>query len=283
MDSPQIISGIASAGPIVYVPRLVGREHLYSAASICVRFFNRADGSNLKSRYGTAFMVERGKDRYFVTNRHLLDYNYNPREASDVIYSAAIASVAIRGYTPQTFGTEPWTYSQETPRVIFHPEDSTDLAVIAVPDEPPTSSDSWKIPNVDCGMRWIPINFGLDWLASGPDLQLLTPGDQIFIAGYPSHEGVQSERPLIVSGIVASDPQYPAMFGPTRLRDAVFCHSFSWGGMSGAPVFGFSAEMEKVRIVGINGGHIESNDVSGGVISHFVRSSALIELLEHLD
>jgi len=83
----------------------------------------------------------------------------------------------------------------------------------------------------------------------------------------------------MVGGIVASDPRYPATFGDAMLHNAVLCHSFRWGGMSGAPVFAFPQGIGVTKVIGINAGHIHSQGPAGGVISHFVRSNALIDLL----
>jgi hypothetical protein len=90
-------------------------------------------------------------------------------------------------------------------------------------------------------------------------------------------------RPLLVSGIVSSDPRYPATFGNLVLPHSVFCHSFSWSGMSGAPVLGFSDSLGNLgKIFGVNAGHVADDGVGGGVISHFVRSDTARELLAQM-
>jgi hypothetical protein len=89
-------------------------------------------------------------------------------------------------------------------------------------------------------------------------------------------------RPLLVSGIVSSDPRYPATFMDIVCPHSVFCHPFSWGGMSGAPVFGYSDSIGTGKVLGVNAGHIASQGVSGGVISNFVRSDTLLELLARM-
>lgn len=109
------------------------------------------------------------------------------------------------------------------------------------------------------------------------------PGEEVFIAGYPGIT-VASERPVLDTGIISSDPRYPASFGRAELGDSVLCQSFSWEGMSGAPVLSFSEVLGRGKLIGINAGHVrDSTYNAGGVISHFVRSSALIELLERVN
>lgn len=120
-----------------------------------------------------------------------------------------------------------------------------------------------------------------DWLALGSEIDGMIPGEQVFIAGYPG-VAEASERPLLVSGIVSSDPRYPAVFGRERLGNSVLCQSFSWDGMSGAPVLGVSPSIGRTKVVGINAGHVHGSVITGGVISHFVRSDALLELFDQL-
>ncbi|MFB1299080.1 trypsin-like peptidase domain-containing protein [Mycobacterium sp. pW049] len=260
------------------VQNLVGRIHLYSAAAITAQFYNRSSGATLKPRYGTTFHFVGQTRSYFVTNRHILDYNYRTTKP---LLSSALESVSIRGFTqPEDAGrdTQPWTYSHADPSITFPDDDDIDLALISIP----LSSKEASVAPVGGGA--IPHSFAGRWLAKTHEVNSLLPGDQVFIAGYPGLEGEISERPLIVSGIVSSDPRYPATFAGSRIsRSSVLCHSFSWGGMSGAPVFGFSKEIGRTAIVGVNAGHIASNDVSGGVISHFVRSDALVALLATAD
>jgi hypothetical protein len=110
-------------------------------------------------------------------------------------------------------------------------------------------------------------------------LGLSTASSKRSIAGYPALGELSSERPLLVSGIISSDPRYPANFIRESLPASVLCHSFSWGGMSGSPVLGLSQSIGKSKILGVNCGHIASQGVSGGVISYFARSDALIEML----
>ncbi|OMC02461.1 hypothetical protein A5733_02135 [Mycobacterium sp. NS-7484] len=192
----------------------------------------------------------------------------------------------------QNSETEAWTYTHRNPEVFFHPDPDTDLALIRVPLPSETSADSNFTQPERWSARgdWYPSFFDINWLASDAELRRLLPGDQVFIAGYPGviaaegggRSATKDDRPIIVNGIVASDPRYPATFGDAVLNNAVLCHSFSWGGMSGSPVFAFSQGIGVGKIVGINAGHIRGQGPAGGVISHFVRSSALIDLLVQL-
>ena len=269
------------------VQNLVDRRHLYVTAAITAHFYDRATGKDLPPRHGTTWVLwgTNKTGRFFVTNRHVLDGQP----------SAVLDRVELAGHVQpddQGADTVAWTYTHQNPQVHFHRDPDTDLALITVPLPGENSDDpSFHEPQRwSAGGHWHPTYFDLTWLASDAELAMLLPGDQIFIAGYPGVIAVEGggrsathdDRPIIVSGIVASDPRYPATFGDAVLHNAVLCHSFSWGGMSGAPVFAFSQAIGVTKVVGINAGHIRGQGPAGGVISHFVRSSALIDLMVDL-
>ncbi len=271
---------------VALVHNLVSRHHLYCAAAITAHFYDRTSGRDLTPHHGTAFVFwAHMSGRYFVTNRHILD----------APPPATLDRIELSGHRqPDDLNaeTDAWTYTHQQPEVFFHPDPDTDLALARVPLPSATSDD----PNLKQPERWsargdwYPTFFDMDWLASDTELRMLLPGDQVFIAGYPGiietggggRSPSRDERPIIVGGTVASDPRYPATFGDARLNNAVLCHSFSWGGMSGAPVFAFSQSIGITKIIGINAGHIRGQGPAGGVISHFVRSSALVDLLVQL-
>jgi Trypsin-like peptidase domain len=264
------------------VQRFLGRRHFYSAAAVSAKFVaqTRYETEYLASKDGTAFIVRKQTAHYFVTNRHVVDYNYG-QPKGDVKPSAALDSVTIRGHSQphdHSRPTFPWSYTHAgTTGITFHPDNSTDLAAISFPtgflQSPFTIGILTGHP---------PSIYDLDWLATGSEIDRLTPGEQVFIVGYPGLVGARN-RPVLVSGIISSDPRYPAAFGNAELGNAVLCHSFSWPGMSGAPVLGISEALGKTKIIGINAGHVGGSGITGGAISHFVRSSALIELLDQLD
>ena len=99
------------------------------------------------------------------------------------------------------------------------------------------------------------------------------------MAGYPSVGGGVATRPILVSGMVASDPRFPAEVGGLVLQHSVLSHSFSWQGMSGAAVISPMETLGSSRLVGVNAGHVDLEGVTGGVLSHFVRIEKLVELL----
>lgn len=268
--------------PTIVVNNVVSRIHLYTGAAITAYVYDRATGKDLTPRHGTVFAVKGAVGLYFVTNRHVLESEKT---------QSGLDRIEISGYLQtedESSAPTPWQYKHKTPAVVFHPDPNTDLALIPLPMYTPRFGSVAEQPELLAATSpWSVMSHGLEWLASEAELRQLLPGDQVHIAGYPgvayTDGGGRSvnkdDRPIIVSGIVASDARYPATFGDTRPHNAVLCHSFSWGGMSGAPVFGFSESIGTTKILGVNAGHIKGQGTSGGVISYFVRSSALLELL----
>jgi hypothetical protein len=270
----------APAAHNLLVQRYVNKLQFYSAASVSAHFVAALGGEGLEdfeTLNGTAFVVRWKNALYFVTNRHVLDYNYRQENP---IKSVALKSVGIRGYAQPADISQtpvPWTYTHPSVSgITFHPDKATDLAVINI-----TRPEAFAPPLQSLARIWSV--YHEDWLASQSEVDGLWPGEEVFIVGYPGLAG-SSERPVLVSGIIASDPRYPAIFGNAKnLGNAVLCQSFSWRGMSGAPVLGFSESIGKTRIIGINAGHVGASGVTGGgIISHFVRSNALIDLLNQL-
>ncbi len=263
----------------LFVQHFVDRRHLYSACSVTSHFVAELAGEGLEdfdTKSGTAFIVNTQKNLYFVTNRHVLDYNH--KSPHGAVPSVALKSVEIHGYAQPNDLAQPavpWSCTLGTTGIAFHSDTSTDLAVISVqPDSfNPPLNQGQPIPNM----------YGLSWIAGSSEIDSLMPGDEVYLAGYPGLAGA-IERPVIVKGIIASDPRYSGTFANAAdLGDAVLCHSFSWNGMSGAPVLGISESIGMTKLVGINAGHVGGSFVTGGAISHFVRSSALLELLQLVD
>jgi hypothetical protein len=95
-----------------------------------------------------------------------------------------------------------------------------------------------------------------------------------------------------MGGTVASDPRETAAFGPKEFEESVLCHSFSWGGMSGSPVFASfpkesltwddveEATPRELLLVGVNCGHVKAGGSAEGAVTYFAKSTALGRLLE---
>jgi hypothetical protein len=253
------------------------RGQIYGSMAIAASFYDRSNGRALKKRRGTAFAVRGALGVYIFTNRHMVDYNYKLSDPADKNYAAHLNKVQFTGHYQllenPAADTSKYVVWYNDPRFAFPNSDLIDAAMLTALDQPAEMLQ--ERPSA----MWALNHYSLDWLASTEQLDSALPGDSVFIAGYPALGELSSERPLLVSGIISSDPRYPANFIRESLPASVLCHSFSWGGMSGSPVLGLSQSIGKSKILGVNCGHIASQGVSGGVISYFARSDALIEML----
>jgi hypothetical protein len=93
---------------------------------------------------------------------------------------------------------------------------------------------------------------------------------------------------------VASDPREAAEIGPNVFELNVLCHSFSWGGMSGSPVFALLQKRPltwnniehgsslELCLVGVNRGHLRVGGTNEGALTYFVKSSVLAKLLRDM-
>lgn len=265
----------------------IDARHLYAARRLRSTFYDRRTGKTVTAGLATGFVV--GPDNYgtnqkgyLVTNRHVVDPSFRTPKNQFL----TCESLHVSGYFQdvQSAGMLPvWQeLTLDNPSPVYA-SNNVDLAVI---DLNVASSAS---PMGQARMNW----FGIGTLA-GPhayDLGEVTVGNNVVMPGYPALDGVSAERPILVGGVIASDPRFDGTVGGNSYPESVLCHAFSWGGMSGAPVLAFVpmhtwGEMEGKRLqlalIGINSGHIASSGSSSGVLSHFVKSLALLQILVHL-
>ncbi|MGW4439165.1 S1 family peptidase [Streptomyces sp. NPDC004596] len=259
---------------------------LYSAVRLTVQFSEY--GSIRPTLYtGTGFVVRdgRGHDaaRYLVTNRHVVDPNWDERRRWE------LATVRIAGYfqDPRDPRSSPlWQEGVLTePEVHVASTWHVDLAVL-----PLNAANRLEVVSGSGHFNSLPA----EMLALEGDFLSgdITVGRQVLMPGYPGVDDQAAQRPILVGGVIASDPRFPAVLGTKDYPDEVFCHAFSWQGMSGSPVLSMVprpatwADLESgglsVRTVlaGVNAGHFDvRSDSTAGAISRFVRGDALADLL----
>ncbi|MEU0042238.1 trypsin-like peptidase domain-containing protein [Streptomyces werraensis] len=261
---------------------------LYSAVRLAVRF---SEYGELRQNVGigTGFVLSDGPGRdagrYLVTNRHVVDPNYEKDRRWQ------LAEVQIRGYFQHPRDPQSSPEWQEavlaTPVVHTLPPSAwhVDLAVL-----PLGTGNAVEVAVGSGRFNSLPVRS----LASQRDFHesRVTVGRQILMPGYPGIQERVADRPILVGGVIASDPRFPAAVGPHEMRDEVLCHAFSWEGMSGSPVLCLvprapswddmeSGELStEIVLAGVNAGHIKvRDDAAAGAISRFVRSDVLAGLL----
>lgn len=267
---------------MVLIPQM-NLTHLYASALITATFED-SYGAVGGTKTGTASMITGlgSEDYYFITNRHIADYNYEI-DPDKRVPGATLKSIRISGnFQPDDLTAAPlwWQAESSHPEFKFAEPYEVDLAILKV--EIGNSEGKLQVRAERPELGWALNRLQIDQFATTSELNSVQPGDAIRIAGYPGIGEIDLVRPLLISGIVSSDPRYPATFMNVVRPHSVFAHSFSWGGMSGAPVYGYSDAVGTPKILGVNVGHIADEGVSGGVISHFIRSDAVLDLLARM-
>ncbi|WP_432190537.1 trypsin-like peptidase domain-containing protein [Streptomyces sp. Tue6028] len=181
---------------------------------------------------GSGFLVRdgsgSGSSLYLVTNRHVVD----PRYAKGLRPGWRLTALEIRGYfqSPRALDAdaEPQPVRLESPMHVFPSKFGVDLAVV-----PLNESAGMTILEGRGRFNALPVSM----IAGHHDFSSdITIGRQVILSGYPGVEGQVAARPLMVGGLIATDPRYTAALGAEIREDEVFCHAFSWKGMSGCPV-----------------------------------------------
>lgn len=150
--------------------------------------------------------------------------------------------------------------------------------------------------------RWIDISLlaPTTVFTSSARSEAVQAGDYLTTIGFPPLAGKPTERPVLTSGVIASDPCNPPsddflahFVGRKAAGRYVLADSHSRGGMSGGmvvapqrgllPGAGLSGtpDARRMWIVGVNAGHLRP-DEHGITHAYFYRSDAIIECLTSL-
>ncbi|WP_327714081.1 serine protease [Streptomyces sp. NBC_00490] len=254
---------------------------LYSAVRLRAGFFDRSN--NKSTGTGSGFIItDNSENRYLVTNRHVLDRNF------EKFGGWSLESVTVDGQYQSAvmdiLGTVPQQITIIDPEPKFLDSDMVDLTVL------PLDAPIGRAQTLTGEGRFngLPVSA----LATATDFAFgrVTVGGRVITPGYPGIRGEVAERPILVGGVIASDPRHPAALGTDTYPSEVLTHSFSWNGMSGSPVLCYvpkaltwgdlgTGDFEEVLLVGVNAGHIKTSGETAGVLTRFVRADALAELL----
>ncbi|MEU5452594.1 serine protease [Streptomyces californicus] len=270
----------------------IDERHLYASLRLRVHLYMRASGAPCSEKpYATGFVMRRGlfnKDPgLLVTNRHVLDPDYNPKAKGKALDKIEVSGFLQRTKLGQLVGrAEPLEFEILNPDPVFADSDADiaaiDLASAQIPEGCPTLT---QMPSMN--------------LATAEDFQeRIHVATEIITPGYPTIQQQVAQRPFLVSGTIASDPREAGEIGAETYEECIICHSFSWGGMSGSPVFcrlvadpmeprswndqEEQGPLTEVRLAGVNRGHLKIGGTDEGALSYFAKSTALDRLLEKM-
>ena len=259
-------------------------EMLYAAYNV-VASFRKKDGGQFSGN-GTAFFVMSPSSKLFlVTNRHMLDPSYQPKEPSYV--GAELIGILLNGFAadngdvskvPRTRVAGDLVYRRE--QIKFAADDDEDVAVLAVTQ---LRSVPGTATSIDFFVSWRELADD-KWIAEN-----LTTSDFVVFPGYPPWHDKSEGRPILRTGTVASDPRTNYSHETVPRGRRVAYEAFSFGGSSGSPIIAtdkgvkvdapLTAKFREGRIVGINAGHMSDKFGQHSGVSYFFRSSVILDLI----
>jgi hypothetical protein len=292
-----------------------GATQLYSACRLTITHYYEPNDHTPPPCFGTGFLVEfpNGDNRLgLVTNRHLTDIPWHKPECE----GTTIKSVKIEWWQSDKLRLE---CTIADPKPLYHDDQSIDIAIIPFGPEmdPKTLGTLYdNIENIVPHLNADRLEFkhGLSWeylLKCERLWPQLRPGELVIFPGYPIWYDILQTRPVLRSGMIASDPQtdYRRHEGEPTNHDGnqqILFDAFSTSGNSGSPVFvaqrGLAplelkiklsqedslpqqaAKMEfsqyhEAFLIGINAGHFNehANDHAG--LSRMHKLSAIMDIL----
>ncbi|WP_165612719.1 helix-turn-helix domain-containing protein [Mycobacterium kubicae] len=198
---------------------------------------------------GTGFLVEfpTADNRLgLVTNRHLADAVFLDPNVYD---GTTIKSIKVQWWQSKELRCE---HTITDPKPLYHADPLIDVAIIPItskPDEPLKAIGEFFGDIVKFITENSPTEITLNHAISWENLeecemlwQKLEPGEFVAFPGYPIWYDRLQIRPVMRSGVIASDPQtdYRSGKGDRTKKDSshqVLFDAYSTSGNSGSPVY----------------------------------------------
>ena len=242
------------------------KNFLYSAYKLNVE---HSDGSKTISGQATGFVLEVAENTpWIITNRHVIDLDYKKSSAEHKDFK--VSQLVITGRRQDD--TEYSYRLHEDATFYFHENNENDVVLIRAHCY------------VEEGQmfHW---HFGLKHLADADTFKSIEPLDLICYTGFPAQHDKLSNRPILRSGSIASDPQYDYSWNNEYQGQCVAYEGFSSEGASGSPVFAPPRGMSHIPnsrhgfLIGVNAGHIPNQYGHSG-ISFFYKSTVIMDIIE---
>ena len=117
---------------------------------------------------------------------------------------------------------------------------------------------------------------------------VLWPYDEVVFSGFPEQHDKLSNRPILRSGRISSDPKFDYSFSGKFEGEKVAYEAFSSEGASGSPVFAVPRGAKSIPesrngfLIGVNAGHINDSNRPGthSGISYFFKSTIIFRIIE---
>jgi hypothetical protein len=249
----------------------LNEKFIYAAHKLTIKF---SDGNKEKIITGTGFIIGIGNNiPYLVTNRHLIDLDYN-NKTSDYKYYTRI-SIEVSGRRPDD--TEySYTLSQNA-NLYYSDKCENDIVLI----EFMINANNGK--DLKFGHY-----FNFKYIADEEIYKNILPFDLVCYSGFPITHDKFNKRPILRSGHIASDPKYSYSHNNEDCGDLVAYEGFSSEGASGSPIYAPPRGLVGIPgsrhgyLIGVNAGHIK--DIFGhSGISYFYKSTIIFEIIKKIN
>ncbi|MCU8692620.1 hypothetical protein [Mycobacteroides abscessus] len=227
-----------------------GTQELYSACRLQTTHHFVDGGSHCTDLKGTGFLVEfpTGDNRIgLVTNRHLADAVFH----NDVDnHGSVVTSIKLQWWQSKDLRCE---LTINNPMPFYHSDPLIDVAIIPVvakSKQKLQATGEYYGDDINKFMTEnaypnLTFNHAISWEMLQESEKLwpqLQPGEFVVFPGYPVWHDKLQIRPVMRSGLLASDPQtdYRSEEGKPTKDDSshqVLFDAFSTSGNSGSPVF----------------------------------------------
>ena len=260
------------------------RQWLEATNRIDVQFDN---GAQTKTGSGSGFwLADRGGYCAFITNRHVVDLAYRDRKYVPEGYRLSRLTVSSHSAVPRNQGVVVDLESDIDIRV--HASYRVDIAIL--------------IPEDTAG-RTLPISIpAYPLLADRSFFEALPWGAQVSFASFQAWRDSTTQKPILRTGIVASDPLDDYSSDIVDRKSALLLEAFSFSGSSGSPVFANAFGLQtdgtlltggpgfrEARLIGVVCGHIPNREdmtVASSMhvgLSYCHKSTILLEMLSQPD
>lgn len=230
--------------------------------------------------HGSGFWVQVDREIMFVTNKHVVDLTYYSPQYEHRGYR--IHSLKIRTFSSNG---EIGEFIISSASIDAHSDDEVDIALLRN-----IRAASLRQPNVASAT--------LDILAEKSFIETeLDWGSQVSFASFQAWRDSETDRPILRTGIVSSDPSENYEHVHLNRKDVLLLEAFSFAGSSGSPVFanakgiqlgqGLSGgpSFRPAKIIGLMCGHLDvrapSKMHSG--LSYCHKSDLLLRLIRGME
>ena len=224
---------------------------LYSALKLGIHVVDE-NGTEREVGVGTGFLLRHNNDFILCTNRHVVEPGYSDPARRHWRCTRIIVSGCDEHRQVVRFAVH-------HPDPVYPANYDEDVALVYAPEIEVLEGSRESVDLV---------HIGSGFLADDGYFEELNAGDFVVFPGWPEWHDVSGNRPIMRSGILASDPfcDYAGPGMSVGARRLAF-EGFSFEGSSGSPVYALACGLalgegltggrfRPAKLIGVNAGHL---------------------------